>query len=602
MTSFQELAESIRLIPREEYHPFPRWGEKCVLRKDFIPEAEQAAQEPVLALPATRFMDFQRNGNRTRYEGLSMKNREMMAALAFAEMQEGQGRFIDPLIDRIWAMCEESTWCYPASLNQYPMPDCTNYELPDLAEYTYIDLFSGYAGALLSLILYMLREPLEKESPVLVRRVEMELEKRIIAPYLGTDKMWWMALDTPLKPNNWNPWVNSNVITTALFAVSDEERRLTVIQKAMRSIQKFVDGYPEDGGCDEGPSYFAAAGAALLNACHIIEGCRCDGGKSIFTMGKLKAIAEYIMHMHIADDLYVNFADAVPHVHPPADTLLRSARAMGLTTLEQYALSLREPCSEWPYYRPFQYMLELTAPVEAPTEYHPTDPGWYFPGIQVCTARSPHLFLAAKGGHNAESHNHNDIGNYILYANGKPVVVDIGTTIYTKSTFTEERWNIPCFSSPYHNTLIPNGVRQMPGREWEARDVHHSDDGETAVFSLDMAGAYPKEAGLAKFIRTFTLDRAGESLSVAETCAGENIVLPIITAVEPEMAPGQIGLGKIILTYDPSDFEAQVEEFPLYDEKQFSQWGRKTLWRVLFSRKEGGSWKYTYRIADQRQV
>jgi len=76
MTSFQELAESIRLIPREEYHPFPRWGEKCVLRKDFIPEAEQAAQEPVLALPATRFMDFQRNGNRTRYEGLSMKNRE----------------------------------------------------------------------------------------------------------------------------------------------------------------------------------------------------------------------------------------------------------------------------------------------------------------------------------------------------------------------------------------------------------------------------------------------------------------------------------------------------------------------------------------------
>ena len=27
-----------------------------------------------------------------------------------------------------------------------------------------------------------------------------------------------------------------------------------------------------------------------------------------------------------------------------------------------------------------------------------------------------HLFLAAKGGHNDESHNHNDIGQFIIYA------------------------------------------------------------------------------------------------------------------------------------------------------------------------------------------
>jgi len=596
MTSFQELAESIRLIPREEYHPFPKWGEKCVLRKDFIPEAEKAAQEPVLVLPATRFMDFQRNGNRSRYEALSRKKREMMAALAFAEMQEGKGRFIDPLIDRIWAMCEESAWCYPAHLNQYPMPDCTSYELPHPDEYVYIDLFAGCAGALLSLILYMLREPLEKESPVLVRRVEMELEKRIFSPYLGTDKMWWMAMDTPVKPNNWTPWVSSNIITMALLAVSDEERRLTIVQKAMRSIQKFVDIYPEDGGCDEGPSYFAAAGACLLDACDILESARQDGGESLFTIEKLKPMSEYIMHMHIVDDMYVNFADAAPHIVPPAGVVLRAARAMGSRTLEHYALSLPEECSQCPYYHPFRYMLDLTSPQETHTDYMPSDKGWYFPGIQVCTARSRHLFFAAKGGHNAESHNHNDVGNYILYADGKPVIVDIGPTEYTKDTFAGGRWKIPCFISPYHNTLIPNGAQQPCDREWEARDVHHSDDGETAVFSLDMAGAYPKEAGLEKFIRTFTLDRAGETLSVAEICLGENITLPIVVAVEPEMTPGRIGLGDVILSYDPAQFEARVEEFPLHDEKQFAQWGRKTLWRLLLTRAGGGEWKYEYTL------
>jgi len=597
LTTLNELMSTLKLIPREDYHPFPQWGEAFELKTDYAPAAEKIAEEPVLALPATRFMDFQRNGNRSRFEKLVSDNRIKMLTLALAEMQEAQGRFIDPLIDRIWAMCEESTWCIPAALNQYPTVDCTEYELPDLAEYTYIDLSAGYSGATLALILYMLRKPLEKESPVLVRRIELELEKRIIQPYLGTDKMWWMTLDTTMKPNNWNPWVNSNVLTAALLAVSDEEKRLQVARKALMSAQKFVDHYPADGGCDEGPTYFGVAGACLLDLCQIIDEARCDGGDSAYSIDKLSAIAGYIMHMHIADDLYVNFADAVPHVCPPVGVLLRAAQALGDRNLEAFARSCPQGKAALGYSNPYRLLTDFLHPV-TPGDDISQENGWYFAGIQVCTGRTDRLFFAAKGGHNVESHNHNDVGNYILYCDGEPVVVDIGPTEYTRATFSAERWTIPTFLSPYHNTLIPNGAQQPPIREAEARNVVHSDDGQVLTFQLEMAGAYPEEKTLQSFVRTFTLDRAAGTLTIAETAKGENLVMPIILRKKPALAEGRVDLGKVELLYDPGELTATAEEFELYDQRQKNEWGQETMWRVLLSRKEGGSWKYTYRIAD----
>lgn len=597
MTTLNDLSLLVQLIPWNEYHPFPKWGEACDLHRDFIVQAEKVAQEPLLALPATRFMDFQRNGNRNRFEKLVSENRIRLFTLALAEMQEGQGRFIDPLIDRIWAMCEESTWCIPAALNQYPTVDCTEYELVDLETYTYIDLSAAYSGAMLALVLYMLRQPLEKESPVLVRRVELELKKRIIEPYLGTDKMWWMTLDTTMKPNNWNPWVNSNVLTVALLSEKNEDIRMQVAQKAMISAQKFVDNYPADGGCDEGPTYFGAAGACLLDLCQILDEARCDGGHSAYTIEKLPAIAGYICHMRIAGDRYVNFADAPPRSQPPVGVLMRAARALGDRDLEKFARSCVGKPGALSYSYPYRILCDMLDPVQ-PGDDVPEEKGWFFPGIQVCTGRTDRLFFAAKGGHNSESHNHNDVGNYILYCDGKPVVVDIGPTQYTRATFTAERWNIPTFLSPWHNTLIPNGAQQPPIRQSEARDVSHSDDGTILHFQLEMAGAYPEEESLVSFVRKFTLDRTAGTLTIEETAQGKNLQMPIILPDKPVIEDGCIRLGDVDLIYDPSELTATSEEFELYDDRQKADWGQDTLWRLLLSRETGGQWKYTYKTVS----
>ena len=100
----------------------------------------------------------------------------------------------------------------------------------------------------------------------------------------------------------------------------------------------------------------------------------------------------------------------------------------------------------------------------------------WLPGIQIMAARvregsADGLYLAAQGGHNAESHNHNDVGNFIVYANGEPAIIDVGVETYTAKTFSPQRYDIWTMQSAYHNLPTVNGVMQGAGREFEARNV-----------------------------------------------------------------------------------------------------------------------------------
>ncbi|MCG8499689.1 MAG: heparinase II/III-family protein, partial [Firmicutes bacterium] len=61
------------------------------------------------------------------------------------------------------------------------------------------------------------------------------------------------------------------------------------------------------------------------------------------------------------------------------------------------------------------------------------------------------FFFAAKGGYNDKSHNHNDVGNFVLYYNGYPVFIDVGVGTYTAKTFSNKRYEIWTMQSEYHN-------------------------------------------------------------------------------------------------------------------------------------------------------
>ena len=124
------------------------------------------------------------------------------------------------------------------------------------------------------------------------------------------------------------------------------------------------------------------------------------------------------------------------------------------------------------------------------------------------------LVLAAKGGHNAEMHNHNDVGTFIVQVAQEALVCDIGCGHYTLQVFGEKRYDLLATSSLGQAAVpVVNGQLQAPGREFTARLLEHTagevdGSGEPQdLLRLELSGVYPLEADLERLERRVVLHR-----------------------------------------------------------------------------------------------
>lgn len=124
------------------------------------------------------------------------------------------------------------------------------------------------------------------------------------------------------------------------------------------------------------------------------------------------------------------------------------------------------------------------------------------------------LTLVVKGGHNAEHHNHNDVGSFIVASDGVPVVVDAGRPTYTKATFSPERYDIWTMQSSWHNTPTIAGVDQSPGRAFAASAVVASISDAVSQLTLEIDGAY--EVDELSWRRNVALDRDAGVVRVSD--------------------------------------------------------------------------------------
>ena len=605
-----------KLKPIDQYRPFPAysdraaWGALDEEVKGYyagLARGLQGAEIPFLR--ATRYLDFARDGNRSRYEALYFARRSNLVALVLAECIAGDGELIDDIIDLIWAICEETSWVIPAHNNYYDGPPRA---LPDIEAPYAIDLFAAETGSALAWAHYFLGEAIAERAPLVTCRIEVEVKRRILDRYLDYDGNWWKGLQDDAPVNNWNPWINSNVLTAFLVLERDEKRRIEGVKRTAKSTQRFLDGYFPDGGCDEGPTYFTVAGASLLD---YLEELHYATGGAVDLYGEelIQNMAKYIYRAHVAGEYYVNFADAAPRVSIHADQLIRVGASIGDETLQRFAEYLRASgFSQKGYigdygllYRLIGSIFGYTAPAEEALYAAPRD--HFFDGIQMMTARqkadsAEGFFTAFKGGHNAESHNHNDVGSFVLYRDGKPIVIDAGVETYTRFTFSDRRYDLWTMRSDHHNLPDINGYTQLPGREFEARDVRYEVSGKITEMSLNIAAAYPREAGVKSYRRTLRFNRDAGAVTVHDEYELIEAIRPLINYFlcfnEPDIGkPGEINLGGVKMTYDASIFDVSVEEIALTDPKIRGDWQTDCLYRVVFTAKsmrEKGAFAFAF--------
>jgi hypothetical protein len=114
----------------------------------------------------------------------------------------------------------------------------------------------------------------------------------------------------------------------------------------------------------------------------------------------------------------------------------------------------------------------------------------YLPDAQWLVSRYRGCGFAVKGGDNDEPHNHNDIGHFMLHADGTGCLIDLGCGEYTKDYFGEKRYLYDCNGSQGHSVPVVDGCLQLPGKSYRAKDVLVNMSEEVDRFELDMAEAY----------------------------------------------------------------------------------------------------------------
>ncbi len=549
-------------------------------RQSLIRNGEALLTKPFSPLSALDYMRFVRDGDRSVYEKVYFERRDTVFTLLLAEYAEGQGRFTDKLLEGVWHILEETTWVVPAHMAGTLTNEYT-------AKVTTIDLFSAATGALLAMVQNLSKKALDKACPTVSARILFELRRRIFKPFETNPLLWWTG-ESGIPVNNWNPWILSNILTAAALCVTAQSERAAIANRAMRYLDNFTAGYAPDGGCDEGPGYWNAAGASYFDCLNVLYDL--SGGKiDVYGVPLIKNMGEYIMKAHIADRYFIPFADAHAALSASYPLIADFGKKVRSDALYAFGVSGSKKYGNIKIsnYFPYRVLKYLFTAFEENVSYQPPK-AVFLDNLCVAAFRESDeenkgLYLAIKGGSNAESHNHNDIGNFIVYSGGKPLIIDAGVGTYTRDTFSDKRYEIWTMQSSFHNLPQINGAAQRAGKKYAARDVLCELEKQTV--SMQLKDAYPEEAGIESFVRTAALSDGAVTVTDALTLKEEGtIAFHILLCDKPHKADnGSIPLacGRV-LTYNPT-LSVKCEEIPLTDGGLHRDWERDKLYRLVFT-------------------
>ncbi|SEQ77137.1 Heparinase II/III-like protein [Hyunsoonleella jejuensis] len=608
--TLEELTEMLVLdqkwVTYPDYSNRNAWDKLFGIHKEsLIQSGEGYLDYDWQVVRATHYLDYTRTGNRNTMQDPYFDNQDALSTLILAELAEGSGRFLDQIIDGIFMNCEMTSWVLSAHF-KISAKEVKNH-FPDINE-NLIGLYSSQTGAMLSWAHYFFKNEFDKVNPLISERIQFEVKKRILDPYMNMN-YWWTALppyaNKKPKVNNWNPWCNANVLQCFMLMENYKDKLAEAVYRSMQSVDMFINE-DKDGACDEGPGYWGVAAGKMYDYLSLLE--KLTAGKiSIFDKPEIKAMAEYVYRANVGNGWVVNFADASAKGRGNPYFIYSFGEAVGSQDMMQFAAYLKKenPETTIAYNRDIDRALRNATISE---ELDNTDPvfkvqeySWY-PKTEYCfMSNEEGLFLATKGGYNQENHNHNDVGSFMFYINATPIFIDTGVGSYTAKTFGPDRYTIWTMQSNYHNVPLINGVAQSPGTKFKATNSSFNKNKKT--FTTDIAKAYPEHAGVKSWMRTYQLKENGlsikEKFSLKKTIEPNQLNFMIWGEVNIE-TPGKVIIKveeeTVELIYNANLLRPSIETIQLNEKKLSGVWS-DTIYRLSFNaltlQKEG---EYTFQI------
>ncbi|CAM4345348.1 hypothetical protein FHS16_002490 [Paenibacillus endophyticus] len=459
--------------------PDSLWGTALngTLMEEIRADADNRLKAADPELTFSLFRVFGDTGERLAYENVYFDRRKRMNAFVIMALQEpGNKLYETAALDTIWSICNEFTWCLPAHFNE-------RAEKPD------IDLFAAETGFALSEVLLLLGERLPR---LLRERIETEIENRLFRPFLELGPYGWETAE-----HNWSAVCAGSIGAAALHLMNDTGRLSELLARVLRSLDYYLDGFGEDGACAEGYSYWQYGFGYFVYFAQLLKEAT-EGRMDLFEARKVKEIALFQQKSFTSGNAVVNFSDApnesgifmglscclhkeYPEVIVP-DASLRAAYSS-------------DYCGRWaPAVRNLMWAKEEWLASSSGKALWPAE-SYYLPDVawllsrHVSTNGGSYSF-SAKGGHNAEPHNHNDVGHFLLHADGQAYLADLGSGKYTADYFGKGRYAIWCNGSQGHSVPIVNGSHQQAGQQFRAKVVEAASAEGEDLLEIEISGAY----------------------------------------------------------------------------------------------------------------
>ncbi|OMF24938.1 hypothetical protein BK133_21935 [Paenibacillus sp. FSL H8-0548] len=538
--------------------------------------ADDLLQTPNPELTFALFRIYSDTGERLAYEHIYFERRKRLNAFVIMSLLEPEHtEYEAAACNIIWSICNEFTWCLPAHFNEG-------------AERLDIDLFAAETGFALSEIVVLMGDRLPS---LLRRRIEAELERRLFQPFLEQGPYGWETAD-----HNWSAVCAGSLGAAALHLMDDSSRLSAVLVRVLTALDCYLEGFGDDGACAEGYLYWQYGFGYYVYFAQLLKSATA-GAINLFASSKVKEIALFQQKCFTSGSMVVNFSDS------PAS----SGIFMGLSCClhGEYDevtvpdISLRadysaDHCGRWsPAIRNLLWVKDSWLEASAGKALWPSE-SYYMSDVQWLLSRHVNeagtsYSFAAKGGHNAEPHNHNDVGQFILHADGQAYLADLGSGKYTAQYFGSERYTLWCNGSQGHSVPIIDGLYEQNGTAYRAEVIEAEATKESDQLVLELSSAYELST-LERLVRSFRWEKeelprlmltdticfAANNEESAKRTVTERFITFLAPVLEEEGRIVIEGKRKLVLTYDHIVWRAEAT--PRSDIDHF---GGERFWYTL---------------------
>ncbi|MGQ9649370.1 MAG: heparinase II/III domain-containing protein [Phycisphaerae bacterium] len=470
-------------VPVDAAEVLPGLSKACPLdlRRTSIAKAileavkSNSAEIPVTTY--TQYREFRKSGDRQPYQKPYFEKRALLAKAVLAAWLQGDLASADSVNDLVWNICEETNWVIPAH--------------ESVGE---IDLCAAETAATLAFTELLIGPNLPEEIRT---RLREEVQRRVIKPYLDHgSKFWWNN-----GANNWTGVCAGSIGQVLLILEPDPERQARGLALVVDQLNRFIDrAFEEDGACTEGIGYWNYGLSHFVIFAEMFK-ARTGGAVDLLVGDKIRKVAGYPGSMAIGQHAFASFSDS----HEEGAVLPFLAARLGdrCGRSDLFAQASDKPeegrlgwvlCNLLWYGdrpRPEPIIEDAILPRAGVAR-------------RVGKTGDQAVILVAKAGNNAEQHNHNDVGSFVLRIGETTFLCDPGAGLYNAAYFGPQRYENVFASSYGHSVPRIGGMQQKPGAQYRGA-LEVTPDGTVRI---DMHEAYGI-AQLRRFQRTFRLDHDG---------------------------------------------------------------------------------------------